>query len=118
MKLFGIQLVPEGWRWPRLVSHVIDSDSKTETLGFLIFFAATYGAFFVAEIGDGGRKIHVLDADKWLWSMFISSTLIGGKMVSKAILDGLATKMNGGKVPAAEPEKEVAAHAPAAAVAQ
>lgn len=117
MKIFGIELVPEGFRWPRLVSHVVDSDSKTETLGFLVFFAATYGAFFVKET-DGTRVVHVVTSDQWMWSNVISSILIGGRMVTRSLLEAMQLKTTG-KMPAAEPEPAPAAKGgPDAAAAQ
>lgn len=71
-----MSIIPEGWRWPRIVTHVLDSESKTATLGYMIFIVATAGLF----------KAHLITADTWLLCVAISSTLIGGKLVGETIL--------------------------------
>lgn len=71
-----MKLVPEGWRWPRIVTHVLDCDSKTATLGYMVFIVATAGLFYN----------HIISSDTWLICVVISSTLIGGKLVGETIL--------------------------------
>lgn len=71
-----MKLIPDGWRWPRIVSHVLDSESKTATLGYMVFVVATAGLF----------KARLIDADSWLICVAISSTLIGGKLVGETVL--------------------------------
>ena len=71
-----MKLVPDGWRWPRVVTHIFDSESKTATLGYGVFIVATTGLF-------RGR---IIDADTWLICVAISSTLIGGKLVGETVL--------------------------------
>ena len=92
-----MKLVPDGWRWPRIVTHVVDSESKTATLGYMVFLTATAGLF----------KAHLISADTWLICVAISSTLIGGKLVGETVL---AMKM--GKTP--PPEVKPDATPPAA----
>lgn len=71
-----MKIVPDGWRWPRIVTHVLDSESKTATLGYMVFVVATAGLF----------KARLIDADSWLICVAISSTLIGGKLVGETVL--------------------------------
>jgi hypothetical protein len=63
-------------RVPRILSHVFDSESKTATLGYMIFITASTGLF----------KGRVIDADTWLICVTISSALIGGKLVGETVL--------------------------------
>lgn len=63
-------------RLPRILTHIFDSESKTATLGFMVFLVATTGLFI-------GR---VINADTWLLCVVIASTLIGGKLVGETIL--------------------------------
>lgn len=63
-------------RVPRILTHVFDSDSKTATLGYMVFIVATTGLFWG----------HVISADTWLICVAISSTLIGGKLVGETVL--------------------------------
>lgn len=63
-------------RLPRIVTHVLDSESKTATLGFMVFVTATTGLFLK----------RLIDADTWLLCVAISSTLIGGKLVGETVL--------------------------------
>ena len=63
-------------RLPRIVTHVLDSDSKTATLGYMVFLTATSGLFHG----------HMISADTWLICVAISSTLIGGKLVGETVL--------------------------------
>lgn len=63
-------------RLPRIVTHVLDSESKTATLGFMVFVTATSGLFLK----------RLIDADTWLLCVAISSTLIGGKLVGETVL--------------------------------
>ncbi len=91
-----MKLIPDGWRWPRIVTHIFDSESKTATLGYAIFIVASTGLF-------RGR---VIDADTWLICVTISSALIGGKLVGETVL-----AMRVGK---AAPAQEVKPDAPPA----
>ena len=63
-------------RLPRIVTHVLDSESKTATLGYMVFLTATAGMF----------KAHLISSDTWLICVAISSTLIGGKLVGETVL--------------------------------
>lgn len=63
-------------RLPRIVTHVLDSESKTASLGYMVFLTATTGLF----------HSHIINADTWLMCVAISSTLIGGKLVGETIL--------------------------------
>ncbi len=100
MRIFGWDV-----RLPRLITHVIDSDSKTETMGFLVFFSSHYGAFVAYDIGEAGRRVHVLSSSEWMWGMVIASILVGGKMVTRSLLEAMQVKMGGGRP--ADTEKEV-----------
>ncbi len=85
-----MRLVPEGWRWPRAVTHVLDSDSKTATLGFMIFGVATAGLFMPLP---GPAAAHIINSNDWLICVAIASTLIGGKLVSEHVRETLALKL-------------------------
>lgn len=82
-------------RLPRIVTHVLDHESTTVTLGFMVFLAATGGMFYK----------RIIDADTWLWCVFISSLLVGGKLVSNSLLEAIQMKSGGGKAPAVKEEK-------------
>jgi len=86
-----MKLVPDDWRWPRIVTHILDSESKTATLGYMVFVVATTGLFHK----------HIIDADTWLICVAISSTLIGGKLVGETVL---AMKMK--QLPPKEEKKD------------
>lgn len=90
---------------PRLILHVLDSESKTATLGFMIYGAATYGCFIAREPGLNGLMVPIIDSDKWLLCMAISSTLIGGKLIGETVL----SIKNGGKSANAPTQPSVAA---------
>lgn len=102
-----MKLVPEGWRWPRIVTHIVDHPSTTVTFGFMLFLTASVAAFILAKIG----------AEMWLWCVVLSSILIGGVKVSKSILEAMQMKLGGAKpadlvkevkpdaVPVADPPK-------------
>lgn len=77
-----MKLVPDGWRWPRAVTHVLDSESKSVGFGYQVFYAATYGAMFARKGGD----VPVLDSDKWMFAVIVSSALVAGKL-GKEMLD-------------------------------
>ena len=98
-------------RYPRILSHVFDSDSKTATLGYMVFGVASYGAFIARE--PSGQ--HVLNADTWLICTAISTTLIGGKLVAESVLEAIQLKLNGAPKPAAPVPAVPAAQPPAAA---
>lgn len=93
-----MKLVPDGWRWPRLVTHVLDSESTTVTLGYWVFIIASLAAFVVK----------LLTPDSWLWCVVLASILVGGKLVTKSILEAMSLKL--GKAP--EPEKETPPNGP------
>lgn len=67
---------------PRLLLHVFDSESKTATLGYMIFLTASIGLFH-------GR---IIDADTWLLCTAIASTLIGGKLIGETVLSARFAK--------------------------
>jgi len=85
-----MKLAPDNWRWPRIVTHIVDSESKTATLGYMVFVVATAGLF----------KARLIDADSWLICVAISSTLIGGKLVGETVL-----AMKTGKTPPEKPNE-------------
>lgn len=82
-------------RIPRILTHVLDHESTTVTLGFMVFLAATGGMFYK----------RIIDADTWLWCVFIASLLVGGKLVSNSLLEALQIK-TGAKAPPAAPTSE------------
>jgi hypothetical protein len=84
---------------PRILAHVFDNESKSETLGFLIFFAGTVQVV--------RNPVSEAAASHFFWCVVFSSILVGGKMVTKAVLEAAEMKLNGGK------PKEVTPHAPA-----
>ena len=77
-------------RLPRILTHVFDSESKTATLGFMIFVTSTAGLFVLHDAAG----VRVISADTWLICVAISSALIGGKLVGETVL---ATKL--GRLP-------------------
>lgn len=85
-----MKLIPDGWRWPRIVTHILDSESTTVTFGFMLFIVASVGAFIIHE----GLN-HALTSDTWLWCVVLSSILIGGKLVTKSLLEAMELKMGG-----------------------
>lgn len=76
-------------RAPRILSHVLDNESKSETLGFLIFIVGAVRAV----------KNPAAGADEFLWCVVFSSILVGGKMVAKTALEAMQLKVTGGKLP-------------------
>ena len=89
MKLLGLQVVPDDWRWPRAVTHVLDSESKSVGFGYQVFYAATYGAMFARK---GTELVPVLDSDKWMFAVIISSALVAGKLGKEMFDSYLAAK--------------------------
>ncbi len=65
-------------RWPRIVTHVLDSESKSVTFGFMLSLTAT--ALFVAFQEKFG-------ADRWMTGQMAASILIGGKLMKEAFLE-------------------------------
>ena len=78
-------------RLPRIVTHVLDSESKTATLGYMVFLTATTGLFYG----------HIISADTWLICVAISSTLIGGKLMGETVL---AMKLGKNPPPEVKPD--------------
>lgn len=102
-----MKLVPDGWRWPRLVTHLFDHESTTVSLGLWTFIIASVQSV---------RAPALYTADIWLWATGLSSILVGGVRAGKDILAFLAMKF-GRQLPAesaAAPRKEVSPDAPAA----
>lgn len=100
MKILGLPVVPEGWRWPRSITHVLDSESKSVGFGYQVFYAATYGAMFARKGGD----IPVIDSDKWMFAVIVSSALVAGKLGREMYQDFLKAKFpQEGKPNAAAP---------------
>lgn len=93
-----MKLVPDGWRWPRLVTHLFDHPSTTVTLGLWLFLIASWGAFMAAS----DRK---LTPDMWLWCVIFSGVLVGGVRVGKDLIAAMALRLNGAK-PAEELKKK------------
>lgn len=85
-----MKLVPDGWRWPRLVTHLFDHPSTTISLGLWLFLVASWGAFIAAS----DRK---LTPDMWLWCVIISGILVGGVKVTKSLLEAMELKLGGAK---------------------
>lgn len=75
-------------RVPRLLLHVFDNESTTVTLGFWVFIVASLAAFVVAA----DRR---LTPETWLWCVVLASILVGGKLVSKSILEAIEIKLGG-----------------------
>ena len=88
-------------RFPRILSHIFDSESKTVSFGWWVFIVASCGAFLLK---DGAPAKAILDPDTWLWCVVISSTLIGGKLVGETVLQA---RLGGKSVP-----KEIKPDAP------
>lgn len=105
MKLFGVLVVPEGWRWPRLVSHLFDHESTTVTLGLWTFIIASVQSI---------RAPQQYTAEIWLWSLGLCSILVGGVRLGNQMIEALSIKMNGGKLPPEAPKKEAKPDAPLA----
>lgn len=93
-----MKLIPDGWRWPRIVTHVLDNESTTVTLGFWVFIVASLAAFLIHE-----GNAHALNSDSWLWCVVLASILVGGKLVTKSLLEAMEMRM-GGKPDLSEPE--------------
>ena len=70
-------------RAPRLLSHIFDSESKSVSFGWALFIT---GTVFYAVQAPG------FDVQAWQYSTFISTLLVGGKVVKETILDGLAKR--------------------------
>ena len=95
---------------PKILLHVFDNESSTNTLGFLVFFTATAGLF--AKAIDG--KTHIIDADTWLLCVAIATILVGGKLAATSVLEAIALRLRSVTPPpppaaAAEPTPKAAA---------
>lgn len=88
-------------RFPRIITHVLDSESTTVTFGFMLFIVASIAAFITK----------LLSPDSWLWCVVLASILIGGKLVTKSILEAIELKL-GGKPDLTEPPAPPEAPAP------
>lgn len=69
-------------RLPRLLSHIVDSESKSVTFGWTLKITATALYLFVPSFG----------ADRWERMVIIAALLVGGKLVKETILDGVSAK--------------------------
>ena len=78
-------------RLPYIVTHVVDNESKTATLGFQIFYASTAGLFI--PLPGAAAAAHTIDANTWLICVAIASALIGGKLVAESVLEAIALKL-------------------------
>lgn len=87
---------------PRAISHVVDNESKTETLGFSIFYGGWYAAL---RLGYGAEFL--------LWCIVFASILVGGKLIATSMLEAMQMRLSGGKPAAAEPVKAPEPAAPA-----
>lgn len=85
-----MKLAPDGWRWPRIFSHLFDHPSTTITLGLWLFIVASWGSFFAVT----DRK---LTPDMWLWCVILSGILVGGVKVTKSLLEAMEMKLGGAK---------------------
>lgn len=92
---------------PRILGHVLDNESKTETLGFLIFFAGTVQLF--RNPLDERAGMH------FFWCVVFSSVLVGGKLVAKSVLEIVEMKLSGGKPKEVPPDAPPTVPAPAVA---
>lgn len=77
-----MQLVPDGWRWPRIFVHLLDNESKSVTFGYMLYAGACYGAFVAKGVNGVG---HVLGADEWLFATAFSSVLVAGKLAAETM---------------------------------
>ena len=96
-------------RLPYIVTHVVDNESKTATLGFQIFYVSTVGLF--VPMPGAAAAAHIVDANTWLICVAVASALIGGKLVSESVLEAISMKLGGAKsaaAPAAEAPKAAA----------
>lgn len=89
-------------RIPRLFTHVFDSESTTVTLGYWVFIVASLAAF-IAKL---------LTPDSWLWCVVLASILVGGKLVSKSILEAMEVKLGGKPALDEKPPVEAKPNAP------
>ena len=78
-------------RLPRIVTHIFDSESKTATLGYMIYVTASAGLFIPAPAAPSG---HIISADAWLICTAISAALIGGKLVGETVLAAKLGKLS------------------------
>lgn len=69
-------------RLPRIVTHVLDNESKTVTFGYMLFASANYGAFIAKNAVTGA---HVLGADEFLFLSGFASILVGGKLAAETM---------------------------------
>lgn len=69
-------------RLPRIITHVLDNESKTVTFGYMLYAGACYGAFIAKGPAGVG---HVLSADEWLFATAFSSVLVGGKLAAETM---------------------------------
>lgn len=100
-------------RPPRILTHIFDSESTTVTFGFMLFLVASIGCFIIHE-----GAAHALNADTWLWCVVLASILIGGKLVTKSILEAIELKLGGKpdlteELPAKEAKPDGSTPAPA-----
>lgn len=99
-----MRLIPEGWRWPRIVTHILDHESTTVTFGFMLFIVASLAAFIAQQI----------TSDLWLWCVVFSTILIGGVRAGKDILAAMELRLTGKKPAEALKEDKPDASSPAA----
>lgn len=86
-----MKLVPDGWRWPRLILHLFDHPSTTVSLGLWLFIVASWGCFAIR----GGQR---LEPEDWMICVGVSGILVGGVRFGKDMLSFFALKF-GSKIP-------------------
>lgn len=87
-----MKLAPDGWRWPRLITHIFDHPSTTVTFAFWAFFVATY---FIRLVGG----------ENWMIVFFVCALLLGGVRFGKDLLSFAAIRF-GVKLPPDQEKKE------------
>lgn len=80
-------------RLPRLITHILDSDSKAVTFGWVLSLAAH--AFF-------SFRPELFKVEHWVAAQGVAAGLVAGKMVKEGMLEHAEIKQGGpDAVPAA-----------------
>ena len=90
-----MKLVPDGWRWPRIVTHLFDHESTTVTLGLWTFIIASVQSI---------RAPQQYTAEIWLWSLGLASILVGGVRLGNQMIEALSIKFGGKPAPEVKPD--------------
>lgn len=76
-------------RFPRILVHAFDSDSKTATFGWSLKILATILYLLRADFG----------AERWERIILIAAILVGGKLVKELLNDQAEIKAKGANEP-------------------